>query len=98
MTDADKMDLAAIRKKLKELLVSELSLEDVKPEDIKDDEPLFGEGLGLDSLDAVEIVVLLQRSFGVEVKDMSDGRKVFYSVETLAKFVQEKTGAKASGS
>ena len=83
--------LAAIRAKLKELLVSHLSLENVRPADIKDDEPLFGEGLGLDSLDAVEIVVLLQRNFGLEVKDMEKGRRIFQSVNTLAEYVYENT-------
>jgi acyl carrier protein len=81
--------LKSIRKKLKELLVANLSLEGVKPENIKDDEVLFGEGLGLDSLDAVEIVVLLQRNFGLEVKDMSEGKKIFYSVNTLAEYIYE---------
>ncbi|MCP5003678.1 MAG: acyl carrier protein [Planctomycetes bacterium] len=79
--------LEETRSKLKVLLVDHLSLEDIKPEDIKDDEILFGEGLGLDSLDAVEIVVLLQRNFGLEVKDMNKGREIFYSVDTLAQYV-----------
>jgi acyl carrier protein len=81
--------LAQIRKSLKEMLVKDLALEDINPEDIKDDEILFGEGLGLDSLDAVEIVVLLQRNFGIEIKDMEKGKEIFYSIETLAKYVYE---------
>jgi acyl carrier protein len=83
--------LVEIRDKLKKLLVEHLSLEDVTPEEIKDDEILFGDGLGLDSLDAVEIVVLLQRSFGLEVKDMEKGREIFHSIDTLARYVYENT-------
>jgi acyl carrier protein len=91
MAEANKeQELAQIRSKLKELLARDLSLQDLKPEDIADDAPLFGDGLGLDSLDAVEIVVLLQRHFGVEVKDMDVGRKLFQSVDTLANYVYEK--------
>lgn len=88
-------ELAAIRAKLKELLVSNLNLEGVSADQIKDDDPLFGEGLGLDSLDAVEIVVILQRHFGVEVKDMEKGREIFRSVTTLANYIHEtKQGQK----
>jgi acyl carrier protein len=87
--------LSEIRAKLKELLVSNLNIEGVTPDQIKDDDALFGEGLGLDSLDAVEIVVILQRHFGVEVKDMEKGREIFRSVNTLANYVYEtKQGQK----
>ena len=89
MEDKKERELAEIRKKLKELLVTNLNLEDVKPEEIKDDEILFGEGLGLDSLDAVEIVVLLQRNFDLDVKNMLEGIKIFYSLDTLARYVLE---------
>jgi len=85
--------LASIKARLKELLVSELSLEDIEPSEIADDEVLFGEGLGLDSLDAVEIVVLLQRNFGLEIQDMEKGREIFYSLDTLAKYVHDNTTA-----
>lgn len=91
MQEIDEKELAGLREKLKELLVGHLSLEDISPADIKDDEPLFGEGLGLDSLDAVEIVVLLQRNFGLQVKDINQGRKIFQSVDTLARYVYENT-------
>lgn len=83
--------LAEIKKELKVLLVEQLSLEDITPEEIGDDMQLFGEGLGLDSLDAVEIVVLLQRNFNIEVKDLEQSREVFSSVGTLAEYIYEKT-------
>ncbi len=89
MADPKEQQLAEIRTKIKELLVSHLSLQNVKPADIKDDEILFGEGLGLDSLDAVEIVVLLQRNFGLQIKDMNEGTKIFYSIDTLSRYVLE---------
>ena len=87
--DHKEQELAEIRKKLKGLLVTNLSLEEVKPEEIKDDAVLFGEGLGLDSLDAVEIVVLLQRNWGIDVKDMNEGRKAFVSIDTLANYIYD---------
>lgn len=83
--------LPVVRARLKELLVSHLALEDIQPEEIGDDTPLFGEGLGLDSLDAVEIVVLLQRNFGLNTKDTEKGAEIFQSVNTLAKFVIENS-------
>lgn len=91
MDEHKEKGLSEIRTKLKELLVTNLALDDVNPEDIRDDEILFDEGLGLDSLDAVEIVVLLQRNFGLEVKDMDQGREIFYSIDTLARYVYENT-------
>ena len=89
MTASKEDELAAIRRELKELLVNMAGLEEIDPADIKDDEILFEEGLGLDSLDAVEIVVLLQRHFGLQVKDMKEGREIFKSIDTLSRYIYD---------
>ena len=79
-----------IKEKLKQVLIDELNLEDVTPEEIGDEEPLFGDGLGLDSLDAVELVVVIQKHFGVEIKDMEEGRPALQSISSLAAFIEDK--------
>lgn len=84
----------SLENELKALIISELKLVDVTPEDVGDDSPLFGEGLGLDSLDAVELVVLLQRHYKIETKDMEQSREAFTSVRTLADYIRSKQGGK----
>ncbi len=82
---SDKQSLEQIKAQLKEELIENLSLEDIEPEDIKDDEVLFGDGsIGLDSLDAVEIVVFLQRIWGIEIQNMEEGREILVSIDTMA--------------
>lgn len=93
MESGGKPDLETVRKRLKELLVENLSIEDVTPDQIADDEILFGDGLNLDSLDAVEIVVMLQRNWGLEIKDMEQGRQIFKTVDTLARYIVENAKA-----
>lgn len=79
-----------LKQKLKEILIEELQIEDITPDEIDDDAPLFGEGLGLDSLDAVELVVQLQVHFGVEIKNIEEGKPALQSINTLAQFVNAK--------
>ncbi|MFN8309677.1 MAG: phosphopantetheine-binding protein [Chitinophagales bacterium] len=72
---------------LKQQIVEQLNLQHIKPEDIGDDQPLFVEGLALDSIDALELIVLLQQKYGIKLADPADGPKVFKTVRTLAEFI-----------
>jgi acyl carrier protein len=74
--------------KLKQEIIEVLNLEDVKPEDIADEAPLFGDGLGLDSIDALELIVLLEKNYGIKLKDPAEGRDIFKSVKILAEYIQ----------
>ncbi|TAH41498.1 MAG: acyl carrier protein [Bacteroidetes bacterium] len=72
---------------LKVQIVEQLNLKDIKPEDIGDDQPLFVEGLGLDSIDALELIVLLQQHYGLKLAKAEDGPDVFRSVSSMAKYI-----------
>jgi len=71
---------------LKGLIINHLKL-DTKPEDIDNDAPLFGSGLGLDSIDALELIVLLQQEYGIKLKNAEEGKSVFQSIRTIAEYV-----------
>lgn len=75
---------------LKEQIIDVLNLEDMTPEDIDATAPLFGDGgIGLDSIDALEIIVLLEKNYGIRLANASEGKAIFTSVESIAKYVQE---------
>lgn len=77
-----------LKQEIKEVIISSLQLEDITPENIVDDAPLFNEGLGLDSIDALELGVALKKKFGVKFStDNEESKKVFSSVNTLAEFI-----------
>jgi len=72
---------------LKRQIIAQLNLKDLKPEDIGDDQPLFVEGLGLDSIDALELIVLLQQEYKIKLSNAEEGPRVFYSVKTIAEYI-----------
>lgn len=79
--------MESIKKELKEQIIEALNLEDMQPEDIDDQAPLFGEGLGLDSIDALELIVLMEKNYGIKIKDPALGKEIFRSVDTMADYV-----------
>jgi len=72
---------------LKEEIISALNLEEMSADEIGDDDALFGGGLGLDSIDALELIVLLEKKYGIRVKDPKEGKEIFKSVRTMAEYV-----------
>lgn len=74
---------------LKEQLIEALNLEDITPEEIDTNAPLFGDGLGLDSIDALEIILILEREYGIKMENLENAKAVFYSVQTLADFIHK---------
>ena len=73
--------------KLKQEVIQQLNLEEISAENIDPDAPLFGEGLGLDSIDALELIVLLEKNYGIKIEDPKDGKKIFFSIRTMAEYI-----------
>jgi acyl carrier protein len=82
------MESTELKQTLKKQIVDFLNLS-VKPEDIKDDEPLFGEGLGLDSIDSIELIVLLSREYGINIQDPKEGRKILVDINTMVDYIEK---------
>lgn len=74
---------------LKKEIIEALNLEDITPEDIDADAPLFGSGLGLDSIDALELIVLMEKKYGIKLENPTKGKEVFKSINVMARFVTE---------
>ena len=72
---------------LKKEIIEVLNLEEVKPEDIDNDASLFGEGLGLDSIDALELIVLIEKNYGIKLKDPAQGKEIFKSISVMADYI-----------
>lgn len=79
--------MEALMADLKKQIIEALNLKHLKPEDIGDDQPLFVEGLGLDSIDALELIVLLQQQYGIKINDPKEGPAIFKSIKTMAEFI-----------
>jgi acyl carrier protein len=75
--------------KLKQEIIEVLNLEDVRPEDIDENAPLFGDGLGLDSIDALELIVLMEKNYGIKLQDPSKGKEIFKSIAVMAQYISE---------
>ena len=82
--------MESLANELKIRIIESLRLEDITPDQIDDDAPLFGTGLGLDSIDALELVAMLENSYGIVIKDLEEGRPAFQSIRVLATFIQGK--------
>ncbi|MDO5971743.1 phosphopantetheine-binding protein [Flavivirga aquimarina] len=78
-----------LKQELKENIVEQLNLEDISVDDIDDNDILFGEGLGLDSIDALELIVMLDKNYGIKLTDPKEGRAIFESINVMAKYISE---------
>ncbi|MBP5548588.1 MAG: acyl carrier protein [Bacteroidales bacterium] len=74
---------------LKKQIIEVLNLEEIKPEDIDENAPLFGEGLALDSIDALELIVLMEKNYGIKIKDPNEGKEIFKSVRVMAEYIEQ---------
>ena len=81
------MEKEPLKEQLKVQIIQFLNLTELTPADIKDDEPLFGEGLGLDSIDSLELIVLLKKEYGINIQDPKEGRKILVDVNTMADYI-----------
>ncbi len=80
--------MSTLKDELKAKIIEALNLEDLNVEDIQDNDALFGEGLGLDSIDALELIVLLDKEYGIKLSDPKQGKTIFESVATMASFIE----------
>ncbi len=83
------METTELKQQLKKQIITFLNLTALAPEDIKDDEPLFGDGLGLDSIDSLELIVLLNKEYGITIQDPKEGRKILVDVNTIVEYIEK---------
>jgi acyl carrier protein len=83
------MEIQPLKQQLKKQIIEFLNLTPLTPEEIKDDEPLFGDGLGLDSIDSLELIVLLKREYGITIRDPKEGRKILVNINTMIDYIEQ---------
>ena len=81
--------MSQLKQEVKAKLISFLNLAPMQPEEIDDEAPLFGEGLGLDSIDSLELIVMLKREYGITIQDPKEGRKILVNINTMADYIQK---------
>jgi acyl carrier protein len=81
--------MTELEEKLKLQIMEQLNMEDLEPDEIDVNEPLFGEAIGLDSIDSLELIVLLEKEYGIKISDARQGKEVLYSISTMAKYIEE---------
>lgn len=81
--------MSDLHTELKKSIIEQLNLEDMEVSEIENDEPLFGDGLGLDSIDALELIVLLEKDYGIKLSDPQQGKEIFNSINTMAEYIQK---------
>lgn len=79
--------MEALKQELKEKIIEVLNLEDINAADVADNDALFGDGLGLDSIDALELIVMLDKDYGIKLVDPKEGKNIFQSIETMAVYI-----------
>ena len=79
--------MEALKQELKAKIIEVLNLEDINVADVNDDDALFGDGLGLDSIDALELIVMLDKDYGIKLVDPKEGKNIFQSIETMATYI-----------
>lgn len=82
--------MSDLKEALKAQIIEQLNLEDITPADIANDAPLFGAGLGLDSIDALELIVLLDKQYGIKLSNPEEGKTVFHSINSMAEYIESK--------
>lgn len=83
------MEQEQLKLELKQQIIKYLNLLEMSPEDIQNDQPLFGDGLNLDSIDSIELIVLLEREYGIKIQDPKEGRKVLVDINTIAAYIEQ---------